>query len=126
MRVLPVNVHEPLAQFLHLRHSDRRAVDPAARAALDVHRAAQKQYAVFACEFRGFKPGGGSGRCAEFRGHFCALGSFTDHARVASRPENEFQGINENRFARARFTGQAGKARLGFNRERADDHKVFQ
>ena len=123
--VLAVNVEQVLANCAQLLGGGGAAVHPGAALALGVYRAAQQQrVGRFKARFveQRLQPGG----VVKFGAHLGAGRPLADGAGVSPRAGDELQGINQNGFAGAGFTGQHREAGLQLQLQRADDHEVFQ
>ena len=124
MRVLAVNVDEPLAELSGLSNRHGRGVDPGARAPFGINCAAQ-QYCVALLKARVLKPASSSRYDRKLRADFGALGTLANHGWIASGAEDKFKRIDENRLACAGFARQASQSFFCLNVERRDDDEVF-
>ena len=125
MRVLPMQIDEPLAKLAQLRERRGTAVDPCAASSLCINHAAQQHVAVGDHRLFG-EPCDRRGRVdhIEFGREFGALGAGTQLPQLEAVAEEEREGVEENRFPGACFAGQHGKARVEFDVERFDDDEI--
>ena len=101
------------------------AVDPCPALALGVDRAAHQQ-GVGGVETRFVEPCRQAGRRVEFSADLGSRRAFADHPGITPAAKRKLQRIDQDRLARAGFTGQHRKAAIEFDIQRADDHEVAQ
>ncbi len=110
------------AQHLH-RH--RLVVEESAGAPVGELHPAQDEFVlgrnVVGCEDR---TGGMIGRHLEGGRHLALLGPLADQAGIAAPAEREGEGIEQDRFTGAGFTGQHGQARRKVDVEAVDQDDV--
>ena len=125
MRVLAMQIDQPLAELGKLRKRCRAAIDPRADSSLRVDHAAE-QHGVLVGELLLRKPGRGGGRVAdvEFRGEFGAVCAGTQLPGLEAVAEEQGQRVEKNRFSRACFAGQHRKAVVEFDVERFDHDEI--
>ena len=126
MRVLAVQIDEPLAEGLQLRERGRAAVDPRPALALRVEHAAQQYVAVVRGDALLGEPGGDARRVrdVELGGELGALRARPELAELEAVAEQERQRVEQDRLARARLAGQHGKAGGELDVERFDDDEI--
>jgi hypothetical protein len=124
--MLAMDVDELLAQGAQLRGRGRRAVDPCAAAALDVHRAPQQQATVFAGQACGLQPGADLCAAVELHADVGLGAALAHHVGIGAGAQGQLQGIDQDGFAGAGLPGQHGEARLPVQVQGLHDHEVAQ
>ena len=126
MRVLAVEVDEPLAQLLQLRERGGAAVDPRAALALRVEHAAQQHVAVVGRDALLRQPGADAGRVRdrELGGELGARRARAELAHLETVAEQQAQRVEQDRLARAGFAGEHREARRELDVERLDDDEI--
>ncbi len=109
VRMLPMNIHQHLADFAQLRERRRRAVDERARAAVRIHHATQHHGAAVMAVVGGraerllVEPLLDLRMRLEFRGDVGAALAGAHHARIGAGAEREGQRVDQDRLAGACF-----------------------
>ena len=103
--MLAVDLDQQGSQFGQLGQGHAAAIDPGTRTAIGADHAAQ--LAILVVQFVVAQPGqGGRGVVqGELGRQFGAFGTMADHATVGAQSAEEGQGIDQQRFACAGFTG---------------------
>ena len=126
MRVLAVDVDQPLAHVGELLHGGGGAVHERARAAAPLHDPAEQQPAGVALE-RGVREPllhAGEPLDRELGGHLGALGAGADHRGVGALPERERERVDQDRLPGAGLAGERGEAGLELEVEPVDDGEI--
>ena len=126
MRVLAVQVDEPLAQVLQVRQRRRPAVDPRAASPLRVEDPAQQHFVPVAGELLLGQPGIDRWCVAgvEHRREFGALGARAQLAQFEAVAQQQRQRVEENRLARAGLACQDREAAFELDVEGGNDDKI--
>lgn len=107
VRVLPVNIHQHLADFAQLRERRRRTVDERARAAARIHHATQHHSAAVVAvvgdraERLLVEPLLDLRMRLEFRGDIGTALAGAHHVRIGAGAEREGQCVDQDRLAGA-------------------------
>ena len=124
VRVLAMQVDEPLARFLELREGGGAAIDEAARAARAVKRAAQHQAAGIAGEVALGEPRFHGFGDIELAGELGALGALAHEGGVGAAADQQLDRVHQDGFAGAGLAGERGEARRQLERSVLDQHQV--
>ncbi len=123
VRMLAVDVDEHFAKLAQLRERRAGAVDERARPAVRIDHAAQ-HHGVLGVERVFVEPARDAVVRREFGGDVGAAAAGAHDARVGTFAEREGEGVDQDRFPGAGFTGKDGKAAVEFEIERGDDDEV--
>lgn len=123
--VLTMNVDQGFAEGAQLAGGGGCAIDPGATASLPIDGAA-KEDGVVGIEAVVAQPGRQSGGRVEFGAEFGAICTFADDRRVGAVAEQQLQRVDQDGFARARFSRQGREACLELEGDLLDDDEVAQ
>ena len=118
-----MDVQQVFADQAQLLGGGRAAVDPGAAFALGVHGAAQQED-VIGVKAVGFEQVLQRRVAVELGADLGALGAFADNAGVGPGSCNQLQGIDQDGFARAGFTGEDAEAGAEFQLQFSDDDEI--
>ena len=126
VRVLAVQVDEPLADLVQLRERRGPAVDPGATPALRVERPAQQERAVGRGEVVRSEPLGDARAIVhvERGGELGPVGARPELPQLETVAQQQREGVEQDRLARARLAGQHGEAAVELEVERFDDDEI--
>ncbi len=126
MRVLAVQVDQPLTQVFQVRQCRRPAVDPRPASPLRIEDPAQQHFVSVAGELLLGQPRVDR-RCVggvEDRGEFGALGARAQLAQLEAVAQQQRQRIEEDRFSGAGFAREDGQAAVELDVERGNDDEI--
>ena len=126
VRMLAMDVDQPLSDLAELLNRRGRAVDECPRAPAPVHDSAQEQPALVALEGALGEPGAHRRQPLdrELGDHLRALASGANHGGIRAPAERKLQGVDEDRFPRAGLPGERGETPLELEFERVDDREI--
>ena len=126
MRMLTMNIDQILARFLQLQSSCRTAIDERSRTTGGFDHTTHQQNIFLAGKIVFPKPirQAGFSLRGELGGDFRPRGAFAHHAGIGTLAQHQRDGVEQDGFSSAGFTGQHGKTRLEVERQALDQDKI--
>ena len=126
MRMLAMDIDQPLARLAQLAEGRRPAVDESARAPALVDDPPQQHQAGIALEFGRAQPQRELGQRldVEFGADVRAFAARAHHGGIAALAQGQRQSVDEDGFAGAGLAGKHGEAGLEFEFKRIDDDEI--
>jgi len=124
MRVLTVHIDQQFAQLAQLRKSCRAAIDERAAAPVCIDGPPQQGHVAALLHLVGGEPVRCNRAKTKLGSDLRARAPLADHVGIAALTEREQQGIDEDRLAGTRFTGQHCEAGREVDVEHVDDDEI--